>query len=103
MIFCRLQIFSSKFTFSKNSFKNTIRMSNKLELDQDQRFVGPDLATYCLQKLPARVNLWKLEQPLSCQYFLSAFYTCFIIIYQVYFRLDLSGKQTLWTTIRLLP
>ena len=47
--FCfRLQL-----TFSKNSFKNTIRVSNRLDPDQDRHFVGPDLVTNCLQRLSA--------------------------------------------------
>ena len=42
--------FFSKFTFSKNSFKDTIRVSNSLDPDQARCSVGPDLATYCLQR-----------------------------------------------------
>ena len=33
----------SKSSFPKNSFKNTIKKSNGLDLDQDRHFVGPDL------------------------------------------------------------
>ena len=33
--------------FSKNSFRNTIRVSNRLDPDQAQHFVGPDLGTNC--------------------------------------------------------
>ena len=43
--------FFSKFTFSKNSFKNTIKVSNDLDPDQDRHSIGPDLGTYCLQRL----------------------------------------------------
>ena len=32
----------SKLTFSKNSFRNTIRVSNGLDPDQDRHSVGPD-------------------------------------------------------------
>ena len=42
MIFCRLLDFS-KFTFSKNSFRISIRVSNSLDPDQARHFVGPDL------------------------------------------------------------
>ena len=42
--------FSSKLTFLKNSFRNTIRVSNGLDPDQD-RSVGPDLGLNCLQML----------------------------------------------------
>ena len=47
---CRLLTFS-KLTFSKN-FRNTIRVSNSLDPDQD-RHVGPDLGPNCLQWLSA--------------------------------------------------
>ena len=49
MLFCHLLIFS-KSTFSKNSFRNTIRVSNSLDLDQAQHFVKPDLGPNCLQR-----------------------------------------------------
>ena len=42
-----------KLTFSKNSFRNTIRMSNCLDADQAQHSVGPDLDPNCLQRLSA--------------------------------------------------
>ena len=45
--------FFSKFTFSKNSFRNTIRLSNSLDTDQDRPKVGPDLGPNCLQRLSA--------------------------------------------------
>ena len=40
-------IFFSKLTYSKNSF----RMSDSFDPDQDQCLVGPDLGPNCLQKL----------------------------------------------------
>ena len=40
----------SKSTFSKNSFRNTIKASDSLDPDQAQDFVGPDLGPNCLQK-----------------------------------------------------
>ena len=48
---CRLLTFFSKLTFSKKSFRNTIRMS--ISSDQDQLSVGPDLGPNCLQRLSA--------------------------------------------------
>ena len=38
---------------SKNSFGNTIRVSNGLDPDQDRHSVGPDLGPNCLQRLSA--------------------------------------------------
>ena len=43
--------FFSKSTFSKNSFRNTIRVSNGMDPDQDRLSVGPDLGPNCLQRL----------------------------------------------------
>ena len=37
--------------FSKNSFRNTIRLSNSLDPDQAQQNGGPDLGPNCLQML----------------------------------------------------
>ena len=42
-----------KIIFSKNSFRNTIRVSNSLDPDQDRRSVGPNLGPNCLQRLSA--------------------------------------------------
>ena len=41
----------SKSTFSKNSFRSTIIVSNGLDPDQDRHVVGPDLGPNCLQRL----------------------------------------------------
>ena len=39
--------------FSKNSFRNTIRVSNCLNPDQDLHSVGLDMGSNCLQRLSA--------------------------------------------------
>ena len=63
MLFCHRLIFFKINFFLKNSFKNTLRVSNGLDPDQDRHFVGPDLDLNVLQKLSAdgtrryRVNL----------------------------------------------
>ena len=44
--------FFSKLTFLKKSFRNTIRVSNGLDPDQDHS-VGPDLGPNCLQRFTA--------------------------------------------------
>ena len=36
-----------------NSFKNTIRVSNSLDPDQDRHSTSPDLGPDCLQRLSA--------------------------------------------------
>ena len=45
--------FFSKLPFSKNSFWNTIRVSNGLDPDQSRHSVSPDLAPNYLQRLSA--------------------------------------------------
>ena len=45
--------FFSKRTFSKNSFRNPIRMCNGLDLDQDQHSVGSDMGFKLFAKLSA--------------------------------------------------
>ena len=42
-----------KSAFLKNSFTNTIGVSNSLEPDQARQYVGPDLGPDCLQRLSA--------------------------------------------------
>ena len=37
--------------FFKKSFRNTFRLSNSLDPDQDRHFVSPDLGPNCLQRL----------------------------------------------------
>ena len=50
MIFCLQLIFFSKLTLSKNSFGNTIKVSNGLDPDQDRCSGGPDLGPNYLQR-----------------------------------------------------
>ena len=48
--FCRMLIFFSKSTFTKNSFGYTIRVSNSLDPDQARHFVGPALGPNCFER-----------------------------------------------------
>ena len=46
--------FFSKSTFLKNSFRDTVRVSNTLDPGQARHYVGPDLVgPNCLHKLSA--------------------------------------------------
>ena len=56
IIFSRLQIFS-KFTFSKDFFRNIIRVSNGLDPDQAQHSVMPDLGLKLLAKIISKLQL----------------------------------------------
>ena len=47
-------LLTSKLTFSKHSFRNTIRVSNVLDHDQDRHFVGPDLGPKPFAKITTR-------------------------------------------------
>ena len=61
IVFCW---FFSKSTFSKNSFRNTFRVSSKLDTDQSRHFVGPDLGPNYLQRLTAddtSRQIWNLS------------------------------------------
>ena len=53
MLFLSSVDFFLKLTFSKKYFRNTIRVSNSMDPDQAQPFVGPDLGPNCLQRLSA--------------------------------------------------
>ena len=59
---CLLQLtlpiekFCLLFVVSRDSFRNTIRVSNSLDLDQVQHFVGPDLGSNCFQNLSGLVD-----------------------------------------------
>ena len=44
-------------SFSKSSFRNTIKVSNGLVQDQDQQNVCPDLDPNCLQRLSEDVKV----------------------------------------------
>ena len=45
--------FFFKINFFKHSSRNTTRVPNTLNPDQDRRYVGPDLGPNCLQRLSA--------------------------------------------------
>ena len=59
-------IFFSKLSFSSNSFRNIIRVSNYSDPDQDQRSIRrPDLAPNCLQWLSANDKRCHLQEQLN--------------------------------------
>ena len=62
---CRLQTFF-KINFFKKSFRNTIRLSNGLDPDQDCHVISPDLGPNCLQRLSAD-DLWLLARKESLE------------------------------------
>ena len=51
--FCCGEVTFFKLIFSKDSFRNIIRVSNGLDPDQNWQSVGPDLGPNCLQRLSA--------------------------------------------------
>ena len=60
MLYCCLRNFFIINFFEKN-IRTTIRVSNSLDPDQAQRFVGPDLGLNCLQMLLADDSLMRKE------------------------------------------
>ena len=67
MLFCGLLILS-KSSFLKNSFRNTIRVSNSLDPDEAQHFVECDLGPNCLQTLSADDTGKQSKLLVSCQF-----------------------------------
>ena len=57
---------SSKSSFSKYSFGDTIRVSNSLDPDQVRRFVGPGLGPNCLQRYSADGTSRRRVKHLHC-------------------------------------
>ena len=55
--FFLLSVFFFHINFFKNSFKNTIGMSNSLDSHQAQHFVWADLGSKCLQRLAADAKI----------------------------------------------
>ena len=53
VIFPAFVVVCCQLTFFKIPFRNTIRVSNGLDPDQDRHSVGPDLGPNCLQRLSA--------------------------------------------------
>ena len=49
--------FFQSLLLKKNSFRNTIRVSNRLDSEQARHFVEPDLDQVCFQRLSADDNL----------------------------------------------
>ena len=81
LYFCLLFFFQNQLFLGKK-FRNTIRMSNKLDPDQARHFVGSDLDPNCLQRLSAdntsrqRVNSYKPNfscRPEECRHILTQF------------------------------
>ena len=68
MLFCHLWIFFFKLTFSKKSFRNTIRVSNSLDPDQAWCWTRPDvLSGIVLNRVKA---LFKTVVDNSLKYFI---------------------------------
>ena len=64
-----LLIFTKNERFQKQSFRDTIRVSNSLDPDQDQQIVGSGFGPNCLQRLSAlmRLQVACLVPPLTYQ------------------------------------
>ena len=55
--YCHLLIIFQNHHFKKNSFRNTISVSNSLDPDQAQHVVGPDLGSNCLPIIVSLVQI----------------------------------------------
>ena len=56
-----------KLTFSKNSFRNSIRLLNSLDPDQARHVVRPDLGPICLKKLTAKKKKKPMQNYQACK------------------------------------
>ena len=85
--------------FKKKIFRNTIRVSNALDPDQDRHFVGPDLGPNCLQRLTIKVSASK-ERVLK-SVFIIYLLLCTYMIRSQYSR-DIKNPQFYFNTLVLL-
>ena len=74
MLLLSSAVLFSRVTFSKNSFRNTFRVSNGLDPDQDRISVCPDLGPNCLKRLSADDMLLLLSADLSNLTFFKKFF-----------------------------
>ena len=58
---CLLIFFKINF-FKKKYFRNTVRVSNSFDPDQDRHSVGPDLGPNCLQRLSAYHKSYQFKE-----------------------------------------
>ena len=88
--------FFSKLIFQKNSFRNTIRMSNSLDPDQVRQIVGPDLGPNCLPKLSADDTGRQRVTPKSAiSYGMSFYQYLTALVYIETFLVHIPDKRTL--------
>ena len=80
-------LFFSRSTFSKSSFRNTIRVSNSLDPNKNLHFVGPDLVPNCLQKLSDDKVFWGI-------------FSCFFVVCWLFSKSTFS-KKSFRNTIRV--
>ena len=66
---CRL---FSKLILLKNSFRNTISVSNSLDPDQDQQNVGTDLSSNCFQRVSTDVKICGYRNKLTLSFYLNS-------------------------------
>ena len=59
--------FFPKLIFSKFSARNTIKVSNSLDPDQDRHFVGPDLGPNCLKRKHVRKSRFTAPLTRRCK------------------------------------
>ena len=89
--FCRLlPFFSSKLIFSKNSFRNTIKVSNIMDSNQERHFVSPDLGPW--NKLFAKVISRRQKFQLASKSYTEGFNTFLIdrIFHPFYIKLSFT-------------
>ena len=96
--FCPLQRFFFKFTFSKNYFRNTIRVSNGLEPDQAScsMSVRPDLGPKYWQRLSADNSRFLLSFKVASRYCQGPISLLYSITYGPNCQSSRHRKQSWW-------
>ena len=86
--------FSKSIFFSKNYFRNTIRVTNSLDSDLARHCFGPDLSPNCLQRLSAD------DTSRSFTIYLLGNFSCFFC-HLLTFYINFFSKNSLRNTLRV--
>ena len=98
----------SKSSFSKNSFRNTIWVSNRLDPDQAWHSVGPNLCQICFQRLSADdiSRQWVMHPNTSLTHCLQGNFACSFVFDWFFFKINFlnnSFRNTIWVSNILDP
>ena len=103
MLSCRLLFFFQNQTFSKDSFRNTLRVSNSLDTDQARHIVGPDLGSNCLKRLSADdTRRQRVKNTSTLRVTRSSFYVVMLLLLGLLLRMGTARKNIPWYITALI-